>query len=474
MNGARARLLLVDDDEPACRMLGEVLERESYDVHRALSVRDGLAIFDREGPFDAVLTDLRMPEASGLDLLAAVRQRQPEALVLVLTAFGDAGAAAEAIRAGAYDFISKPYDLVELRTTLARALERREFAAARQVSAAARLERDGPAPVTEKGVLVGHSPGIISVMKQVARVASTQASVLLLGDTGTGKELVARTIHRFSDRADRRMVAVNCSALSEGLLESELFGHVKGAFTGAVGSRPGLFREADKGTAFLDEIGDISPGLQARLLRVLQEQEIVPVGAETPIRVDVRIIAATHRDLAQMVRDKKFREDLFYRLNVVTIQLPPLRDRRQDIPLLIDHFLTTLATRHGRGPVAIDPAAQGALLAWDWPGNVRELENVLERALVLAEMDVIGPEHLPAEIRTRAEAPPAAPQPEGVPVAESQSPELVTLDELDRRHVFRVLAAMRGNREDSARVLGISRRTLTRMIQRWKWVPGAE
>ncbi len=468
-----ARLLLVDDDEAACRMLGEVLERESYTVHRALSVKDALAIYEREGPFDAVLTDLRMPEASGLDLLAAVRQRAPEALVLVLTAFGDAGAAAEAIRAGAYDFISKPYDLTELRSTLSRALERRELATARQESAAATLKRDGPAPVAEKGVLVGHSPGIIAVMKQVARVASTQASVLLLGDTGTGKELVARTIHRFSDRGDKRMVAVNCSALAEGLLESELFGHVKGAFTGAVGSRPGLFREADKGTAFLDEIGDISPGLQARLLRVLQEQEIVPVGAETPIKVDVRIIAATHRDLAQMVRDKKFREDLYYRLNVVTIQLPPLRERRQDIPLLIDHFLTTLAARHGRGPVAIDPKAQAALLAWDWPGNVRELENVLERAMVLAELDVIGPEHLPEAIRAALQPLPAPASAARPGELQTDEVELVTLDELDRRHVFRVLAAMKGNREDSARTLGISRRTLTRMIQRWQWKPGA-
>jgi transcriptional regulator with GAF, ATPase, and Fis domain len=192
---------------------------------------------------------------------------------------------------------------------------------------------------------------------------------------------------------------VNCSALAEGLLESELFGHVKGAFTGAVASRAGIFREADRGTVFLDEIGDISPGLQARLLRVLQEQEIVPVGTETPVKVDARVIAATHRDLAAMVRAKQFREDLYYRLNVVTIQLPPLRERRQDIPLLIDHFLTTLASRHGRGPVAIDPTAQALLLGWDWPGNVRELENVLERAMVLAELDVIGPEHLPEALR---------------------------------------------------------------------------
>jgi transcriptional regulator with GAF, ATPase, and Fis domain len=324
---------------------------------------------------------------------------------------------------------------------------------------------------------VGHSPSIIKVMKQVARVAPTQATILITGETGTGKELVARTIHRFSERAERRMVAVNCSALAEGLLESELFGHVRGAFTGAVSNRPGLFREADHGTVFLDEIGDVSPGLQARLLRVLQEQEIVPVGAEQPIKVDVRVIAATHRDLPLLVHEKRFREDLYYRLNVVTVHLPPLRERRQDIPLLVDHFLTTLAARHSRGPVAMDPAAQALLLAYDWPGNVRELENVLERALVLAEIDVIGPEHLPENVRAfrapagatgAAETAGAA----GGAVTEEQPSELVSLEELDRRHVFRVLAAMRGNREDTSRILGISRRTLTRMIQRWGWKPG--
>jgi len=463
-----ARLLLVDDDPEACRLLGEILEREGYTVVRALSAAEALATSAREGPFDAVLTDLRMPEASGLDLLSQLRARNADALVLVLTAFGDASTAAEAIRAGAYDFISKPYDLQELRATIARAIARRQFAAARS-EARAGAE---PAPTIARGGLVGHGPGIIEVMKQVARVAPSQATVLILGETGTGKELVARTVHAFSDRAEQRMVAVNCSALAEGLLESELFGHVKGAFTGAVAARPGLFREADRGTVFLDEIGDISPALQARLLRVLQEQEIVPVGAETPVTVDTRIIAATHRDLTRLVSEGKFREDLYYRLNVVTIQLPPLRDRRQDIPLLTDHFLTTLATRHGRDPVAIDPQAQALLLGWSWPGNVRELENVLERALVLAELGVIGPEHLPAHLRSPAAEPRTEPDPGAGPPMPPATEGLATLDEVDRRHVFRVLASTNGNREESAGILGISRRTLTRMIQRWEWKPG--
>ena len=448
-----ARLLLVDDDEAACRLLSEVLEREAYQVVSALSTDEAIAKLEEEGPFDAVLTDLRMPRKSGIDLLRTVRSRDPEALVLVLTAFGDAAAAGEAIRAGAYDFISKPYDIRTLRETLDRALGRRRLA--RRLPALDPLESAGEDP--EGLALVGHSPAIIEVMKTLARVARSQATVLVLGETGTGKELVARTIHHWSERANRRFVAVNCSALAEGLLESELFGHVKGAYTGAANARPGLFREADQGTLFLDEVGDISPGLQSRLLRALQEHEIVPLGAETPIKVDVRVVAATHRDLPELVRQGRFREDLYYRLDVVTLSLPPLRDRRQDIPLLVDHFLRTLGARHGRGPVAIDPEALRRLLGYEWPGNIRELQNVLERALLLAEQGVIGPEHLATTVRPSAAALPEV----------AEATVLRGLEEVEREHVIRVLAATGGNREESSRILGISRRTLTRMIQRW-------
>ncbi len=463
-------VLLVDDDEAACRLLAEVLERDGYRVAAALSVEEALAKLEREGPFDAVLTDLRMPERSGLDLLKIVREREPDALVLVLTAFGDAAAAGEAIRAGAYDFVSKPYDIGTLRETLARALGRRRLATASKELRGAGVRRTAAAQ--EGSALVGHSPAIIEVMKTLARAAPTQATVLLLGETGTGKELVARTIHSYSERNGRRFVAVNCSALAEGLLESELFGHLRGAFTGAAGARPGLFREADRGTLFLDEIGDISPALQARLLRALQEHEIVPVGSETPVKVDVRIIAATHRDIGALVRAGKFREDLYYRLNVVTLQLPPLRDRKQDIPLLMDHFLRELTERHGRGPVAVDAEAQHRLLAYDWPGNIRELQNVLERALVLAEQDVIGPEHLPSEVRPGggpADLP--EPTPDDVPTMSSAVNALLSLEEIERRHVLRVLEATGGSREEASRILGISRRTLTRMVQRWGLPP---
>ncbi len=456
------RLLLVDDDEAACTLLAEVLERESYSVVRALSGAEALERVDRDGPFDAVLTDLRMPGSSGLELLRDLRARDANAIVFVLTAFGDAAAAGEAIRAGAHDFISKPYDLGQLRVTIGRALARSKLASSTRgapVSPAAALRASEP-------TLVGHSPAIIEVMKTVARVAPSQASVLIFGETGAGKELVARAIHRYSDRAQRKFVAVNCSALAEGILESELFGHVKGAFTGAQVARPGLFREADGGTLFLDEIGDISPALQSRLLRALQEHEIVPVGAEAPVQVDVRIIAATHRDLPQLVRDGRFREDLYYRLHVVSLTLPPLRSRRQDLPLLIDDLLRRLAERHDRGPVAVDPEAQALLLAYDWPGNVRELLNVLERALVLASQDVIGPEHLPAEIRQQDATRTVGAATDGA--GQEESAPLLPLADVERHHVLRVLRAMEGSRERTARVLGISRRTLTRMLQRWR------
>ncbi len=450
----RARLLVVDDDEEACRLLEEVLSRDGYEVQQATSVSQGLSRVATHGPFDAVLTDLRMPGQSGLDLVKAIRERDPSAVVIVLTGFGDAAAAGAAIRAGAHDFISKPYDIAELRAILGRALARRRLAAER--SAATAPLGDEPEPGRE---LVGHSPAIIGVMKTVARVAPTQASVLITGETGTGKELVARIIHQFSDRAQHKFVSVNCAALAEGVLESELFGHVRGAFTGAVAARPGLFREADRGTLFLDEIGDVTPALQTRLLRAIQEREITPVGSESPVKVDVRVIAATHRDLEALVRDGAFREDLFYRLNVVSIHLPPLRERRQDIPLLVDATLRGLARKHHRGPVALDPEAQALLLRYDWPGNVRQLQNVLERSLVLAEQDVIGPEHLPPELRENNAAPGASGGGGGV--------RLVPLAQVEREHVLAVLAACQGNRERAARVLRISRRTLSRMLQRW-------
>ena len=424
---------------------------------RALSVPEGLAKLDGEGPFDAVLTDLRMPGASGLDLLKVVRDRDPNAIVVVLTAFGDAGTAGDAIRAGAHDFISKPYDIGELRLVLSRALERRRLQPTRAEAAAGNAARELDVD------LVGHSPSIIGVMKTVARIAPSQASVLIFGETGTGKELVARTVHRYSERASARFVAVNCSALAEGPARERA---VRSRAWSVHGSAVLATGPVPRGGSWHSAAGRDRRYLGGAAVQTAQGAAGTgncPGGAETPIRVDVRIIAATHRDLAALVKEGRFREDLYYRLNVVTITLPPLRERRQDIPLLIDNLLRRLSTKHDRGPVAVDPEAQRALLAYDWPGNVRELHNVLERALVLASQDVIGPEHLPREVRATL-APHAGPAGQGDTRARA---EMVPLSAIEQRHVLAVLAASDGNRERAARVLQISRRTLSRMLQRW-------
>ena len=462
------RVLIVDDDAAACQLLAEVLAREGHTVETALSVAEAVEHISRQGMFDAVVTDLRMPEASGMDLLRRLRAQDPDAVVIVVTAFGDATVTAEAIGAGAYDFISKPYDLGAVRATVARALERSRLARQQRVATA---DKDAEVAQTESKtgpVLVGRSPGIINVVKTLARVARSEATVLLQGESGTGKELAVRMLHHLSDRARRRLVVVNCGSLTETLLESELFGHVKGAFTGAATARPGLFREADGGTVFLDEIGDVSPALQARLLRAVQEKEVLPVGSEVAVPVDVRVVAATHRDLPDLVRTGQFREDLYYRLNVVTVTLPPLRERRQDVPLLVDHFVQQLARRHGRDPIAIAPDAEELLLSFPWPGNVRQLQNVLERAVVLAEQGVIGPEHLPEEVRrgvAETSTIRAGSQP---PPANGEPSSMQSLAEVERSHVLRVLAAVGGKRAAAAERLGISRRTLTRMLQRWQ------
>jgi DNA-binding NtrC family response regulator len=460
------QVLIVDDDAAACQLLAEVLTREGHTVQTALSVADALEHISAHGMFDAVVTDLRMPKASGMDLLRRVREQDADAIVIVVTAFGDAAVTAEAIHAGAYDFISKPYDLGAVRATVARALERRRLAR-RQRVADADKEAEPSGHATAGPMLVGRSPAIIEVVKTLARVARSQATVLLQGESGTGKELAARTLHHLSGRARKRLVVVNCGSLAETLLESELFGHVKGAFTGAASARPGLFREAEGGTVFLDEIGDVSPAFQARLLRAVQEKEVLPVGSEVAVPVDVRVIAATHRDLATLVRTGRFREDLYYRLNVVTVTLPPLRARRQDVPLLVDHFVQQLARRHGRDPIAIAPDAEVLLLSFEWPGNVRQLQNVLERAVVLAEQGVIGPEHLPDDVR-RGVAEPMAPRDGPDADTPAASADLLPLAEVERRHVLRVLEAVGGKRSAAADRLGISRRTLTRMLQRWQ------
>src|SRR5919198_48500 len=389
-----ARIFVCDDDTSSRELLARILTAEG---HRVTALADGREALDRlgapDGPPDLVVPDIRMGDADGPALTAALRQRPPDTPVILVTAFGNIDSAVDAIRRGAFDYISKPYDVDAIKVVVARALEQRRLALENRA-----LRRDLRDKYRLENV-VGRSEAMLQVYKTAARVAMTDATVLIQGESGTGKELVARAIHGASPRSNRPFVAVDCGAIAEGVLESELFGHARGAFTGAQAMRRGLFEEANQGTLFLDEIGDVGPNLQARLLRALQEGTIRRVGTNETIAVDVRVVAATNKDLAQAVKDARFREDLFYRLNVVTIRIPPLRERREDIPLLAEHF----AAKHGRAEgAAISPAARDLLVAYAWPGNVRELENVVARGLALNPSGVIMPEDLPDQIRGRS------------------------------------------------------------------------
>jgi DNA-binding NtrC family response regulator len=442
-----ARIFVVDDDTSSRELLSRILVSAG---HRVTALSDGREALERlsgeGGPPDVVVSDIRMGDVDGLQLTDALRQRVSDTPVILVTAFGNIDGAVEAIRRGAFDYISKPYDVDAIRMVVARAVEQRRLAVENRT-----LRRD----LREKYRLdnvVGRSEAMLQVYKTAARVAATDATVLIQGESGTGKELVARAIHSASPRASRPFVPVDCGAIAEGVLESELFGHTRGAFTGAQATRRGLFEEANQGTLFLDEIGDVGPNLQARLLRALQEGTVRRVGTNEPIAVDVRVVAASNRDLAHAVKEGRFREDLYYRLAVVTIQIPPLRERREDIPLLAEHF----AAKHGRAEgAAISPAARDLLVAHDWPGNVRELENVVARALALNPSGVILPEDLPDHLRGARPAPAA----EGL--AAHDRP---TLAELERRYAAQVLQETGGNKTRAAEVLGIDRKTLYRLL----------
>jgi DNA-binding NtrC family response regulator len=443
-----ARILVVDDDPVTCRLLADVFGRGGFTVIGETDPQRALARVAEE-PIDLAILDVQMPDMNGLVLLRGLRERLHDLPVIIMTAFGSIDTAVQAIASGAVDYVSKPMDVEEIRATVRRAL-------GRQAETQAAL----PVAGEEIGGVVGRSPGMVDVYKTIARVAPGRSTVLILGESGTGKELIARAIHENSTRRKHPFVAVDCGALTETLLESELFGHVRGAFTGAIADAQGLFAEADGGTIFLDEIGDISPALQAKLLRVLQEHQIRPVGGSAWRRVDVRVIAATNRDLAAAVQAGRFREDLYYRLKVVTIDVPPLRDRREDIPLLVDH-LVRRAARECRKPVTgVSEAALALLCAYQWPGNVRELAHALERGVALAQQDVLTAEDLPAELHEPAGSPP--------PATAADRP---TLAELKRRYVHRIYEECGGNVSRAAAVLGVDRRSLYRMLQRYGVAP---
>jgi DNA-binding NtrC family response regulator len=448
-----ARILVVEDDRVARELLEEILRREGHEVE-ALASGDEAVARAGKADYDLVISDVRLGDsASGMDVLAAFQRHAAETPVILITAFGDVTGAMAAIQKGAYDYVSKPFNVSELTLTVARALERSRLVEENRALRA----REGAERSPRIESIVGAAPAMLDVYKMVARVAPSLSTVLVVGESGTGKELVARAIHTHSPRANGPFVAVNCTALTESLLESELFGHAKGAFTGAVAAKRGLFEEAQGGTLFLDEIGDVAAKMQAQLLRVLQEGEVRRVGGSEPIKVDVRVVAATNRELEDEVKAGRFREDLYFRINVVTIRLPPLRERPSDIPLLVEHFLAKYATRERRSDAGTAPQAMALLQRYGWPGNVRELENVIERALALSKDGVILPSDLPPEV---AQASPVGAAPAGI------ADDRPTLAELERRYIELILRETSGNKKRAAEILGIDRRTLYRTLER--------
>jgi two-component system NtrC family response regulator len=441
--------ILVVDDEPAQReLVAGFLRKQGFEVALAGDGKDAVARFKAE-PFDLVLTDQRMPGLSGVELIAALRTVTPEAAVIVMTAYGTIETAVAAIKAGAADYLTKPLNLDELLHRIRTARERQRLVAENRELRLALSERH-----RVEGI-IGESGRMQEVLSLVHRVAASDATVLIQGESGTGKELIAKAIHHASLRSAGPLVKVNCAALPEGLLESELFGHEKGAFTGAVGARQGRFELAHGGTLFLDEIGDLPLHLQVKLLRVLQEHEFERVGSSRPIPVDVRLIAATHRDLAALVRAGRFRDDLYYRINVVTIVVPPLRERREDIPPLIDHFVRTFAEANRKPITGLTRAARELLLRYDYPGNVRELENLIERAVVLTRDDVIGAADLPLTLEDSA--------------AELAEPAALTAatEALERRMIRAALAQCDGVQTRAAEALGISERVLRYKLKKY-------
>ncbi|HEY0762150.1 MAG TPA: sigma-54 dependent transcriptional regulator [Pyrinomonadaceae bacterium] len=445
-------ILVVDDDQDSCDLLREIFCAEGWHVDTALSPSQAFIVAGKE-KIDLVVSDVNLEaNQSGLDLLKDLRAQCP---VILVTGFGTLDSAVEAAREGAWDFISKPFKVQEVVAIARRALE--------QDRSNPNAERRGEqisAPY-EQGGLVGRSPVMIGLYKEIARVAPTRSTILIVGESGAGKELVARSIHQHSTRSTGPFVAVNCGALTETLLEAELFGHVRGSFTGAVGDRKGLWEEATGGTLFLDEVGETSPAFQVKLLRALQEGEIRRVGASKATEVDARILAATNRNLEQDVKSGKFREDLYYRLSVVTLRVPSLKERRTDIPLLADRFLALVLDREGHKQLTLSEETIRTLVAYNWPGNVRELESAIEYAVLHARGHAIDPEDLPeklqsAQVRSAARSPLSA-----------LFEDLPALDELERRYLLYILEVAGDNRTRAAEILGIDRRTLYRMIERY-------
>ncbi len=444
------RILLVEDEELMRSIIAQLLRREGYEIIETGAADVALTIFERE-KIDLAIIDLNLGgRGNGLELLGKIHELDPEVMGIIVTAYASVESAVEALRQGAYDYITKPFANDHLKAVVRKALE---------YKAAFRENRFLRRELREKyrfESIIGNCDAMERVFRVMEKVARTDSSVLITGESGTGKELVDRAIHFTSERANKRFLPINCGALPENLLESELFGYRRGAFTGATQDKTGLLKAADKGTIFFDEIGDMPLALQVKLLRALQERECYPLGSNDPVSFDVRVLCATNKDLEKEAREGRFREELLYRVNVITIMLPPLRERADDIPLLANHFLRKYEKSLGRGAMRYSKGAMRVLLGYAWPGNVRELENTVERAAILAETDVIHAHDLPEKLHGAA---PATTPPSGAGM---------TLEELEREHMRRVLTEVKGDKVKAAQMLGIHLSTLYRKVQRYR------
>jgi two-component system, NtrC family, response regulator HydG len=445
----RGRVLIVEDEEIVRQLLTSLLREEGYNVDAVPTGEDALKALDRE-LYDLVLLDLNLPGMHGMNVLAAAPALQTDAQFIVMTAFGSVDNAVEAMKLGAFDYVNKPFRTEELLLTLERALQ--DTALRREVAQLRRNAADGV-----RARIIGRSPAMERMFDLVERVAPTRATVLITGDTGTGKELVARAIHEISDRARKPFVPVNCSALPETLLESELFGHTKGSFTGAIANKRGLFEEAAGGTLFLDEISTIPPSIQVKLLRALQERKLHRIGGSQPVSVDFRLLAATNLDLAEEVRAGRFREDLFYRLNVFPVRVPPLRERQTDVPLLANYFRLRFAQENGVEAPEISPDTMKRLMEYSWPGNVRELENFMERAVIMYSGARSIPFEAPAGEMERSEQ----------NLVDTARRERWSMERLEKHYILDVLQQTGGHRGHAAEILGIDRRTLYRKLKQY-------
>jgi DNA-binding NtrC family response regulator len=452
VENSKPRILIVDDEESLVETLTVLLKREGFAVVSALSGNE--AIEKLEGDLDVVLADIRMPKVTGIDVLSETRSRLPDVPVVLMTAQASLQSAIQAVNQGAFYYVQKPFTNEELLAILWKAVDYGRVTSENRTLKREIRRRDRSA----RSKPIGKCRNFLDALNVAETVAPTESTVLVQGESGTGKEVLARYIHELSDRAENSFLSINCGALPESLLESELFGHVKGSFTGAVRDKQGLFVAANGGTLFLDEVGEMVPATQVRLLHVLQQHEVIPVGATDPVQVDVRIIAATNADLEERIRHGAFRTDLFYRLNVIAIHLPPLRERRDDVPLLAENFLSEFATRRGAEPKRLSEDALEALCEYDWPGNVRELENALERAVAMTQGQRIAADVLPIRVTER--------QP--MPLVSGPRPANPPLEVIERAYIEWVLRAEGGNKTRAAEVLGIDPSTLYRKLARFE------